>query len=221
MIPIKIILFDGSFKTTAFINRLAKGLAIKHQVYILGFNEEVTKKIEGVHYKPLGNNQNKLRFTITSLGYAFRAGSLKKIFSTIKRLLKGEKQQLQEQNLRYALKKIKPDIIHLQWPSVIPWFEEVLEEQKIPVVLSQRGFHNNVRPFVEEDNFEYLQKWYPKIRGFHSVSKAMAANGDKIWQSLDKIDKVVYTGLDLEAFPFTGEYNRATPLKIISVGRAH
>ena len=106
------------------------------------------------------------------------------MFPTLKKLIKGKRQALQQQNLDLALKNISPDIIHLQWPSVIPWFEVVLMEQKIPVVLSQRGFHSNVRPFVDEANFEYLNKWYPKIAGFHSVSKAIAANGDKIWNTV-------------------------------------
>lgn len=218
---LKILLFDGSFKTTPFINRLAKGLATRHQVYIAGFNEEVAYKIPGISYLPLGSNQNKFRFVTTSLGYTLRGGSIMKIFSTIKSLLKGERQKLQEQNLRFVLKKINPDIIHLQWPSVLPWFEEVLEKQEIPVVLSQRGFHNNVRPFVDGENFEYLQKWYRKISGFHSVSKAIAANGDKIWQSPDKIDRVVYTGLDLNRFSLSQGYQRTTPIKMMSVGRAH
>lgn len=218
---LRIIIFDGSFKTTPFINCLAKGLAVKHQVYILGFNEEMTEKIEGVEYKPLGNNQNKFRFGFTSLEYAIRTSSIKIFFSTIKSLIKGKRQQLQEQNLCFVLKQIEPDIIHLQWPSVISWFEEVLEEQKIPVVLSQRGFHSNVRPFVDNANFEYLKKWYPKMAGFHSVSKAIAINGDKIWHSPYKINKVIYTGLDLREIPFSKEYTLSKPLKLISIGRGH
>lgn len=221
MEPLRIIIFDGTLKTTTFINRLAKGLATQHHVYILGFNEELPEKIKGVHYRPLGGNQNNFRFVITSFKYALKSGSIRKIFSTIKKLLKGKKRQLQEQNLRFVLHEISPDIIHLQWPSVIRWFEKVLTEQKIPVVLSQRGFHNNVRPFVDRENFEYLQHWYPKITGFHSVSKAIAINGDKIWQSPDKIDRVIYTGIALEDFPFSQEYSVAVPLKILSIGRAH
>src|SRR5690554_2268019 len=177
----KIIIFDGSFKTTAFINRLATGLAAKHDVYILGFNEELPHRLANVTYVPLGSNQNKFRFAVTSIKYAIQKRSIKNVFATINKIVKGERQQLQEKNLRFVLHKIQPDIIHLQWPSVIPWFEEVLTSQRIPVVLSQRGFHNNVRPFVDEENFAYLQQWYSKIAGFHSVSKAIAGNGDKIW----------------------------------------
>ncbi|MBB6681133.1 glycosyltransferase [Aequorivita sp. 609] len=219
--PLKIIIFDGSFKTTAFINRLAKGLAKRNEVYILGFNEELKQKVKGVHYMPLGSNQGKFRFVKTSLGYALKSGSIKKIASAIKNLFQGNKKQLQEQNLSFVLNTINPDIIHLQWPSVISWFEETLQEQKTPLVLSQRGFHNNVRPFVVPENFNYLKHWYPKIAGFHSVSKDLVANGDKIWSSPSKLNHVVYTGLPLSEFLFSSQYERTQPLQLLSVGRTH
>ena len=219
--PLKIIIYDGSFDTTAFINRLAKGLALRHNVYILGFNEELTHRLERVHYVPLGSNQSKFRFVMTSLSYAIESKSLKMLFSTLKMLFNGERQELQKQDLRFILKKIEPDIIHLQWPSVIPWFEEVLKAHKIPVVLSQRGSQNNVRPFVEEDTFFYMQQWYPKINGFHSVSKAISINGDKIWCSPKKLDKVIYTGLPLQNLPFRDEYIMANSLQLLSVGRTY
>lgn len=218
---LKIIIFDGSFKTTPFINRLVKGLVLKHKVFILGFNEKLATPIAGVHYVSLGSNQSKFNFVITTLKLRLLSGNLKNIISAFKKLLKGKRQELQQENLNLVLYKINPDVIHLQWPSVIPWFEEVLMEQKIPVVLSQRGFHSNVRPFVDEANFKYLNKWYPKIAGFHSVSKAIAANGDKIWASSIKTDKVIYTGLPLQKIPFSENYMRSTPLKLLSIGRAH
>jgi colanic acid/amylovoran biosynthesis glycosyltransferase len=218
---LKIIIFDGSFKTTPFINRLVKGLTLNHQVYILGFNEKLTKPISGVNYVSLGSNQSKLKFTVTTLSRLLQSKKFNLLFPTLKKLIKGKRQALQQQNLDLALKNISPDIIHLQWPSVIPWFEEVLMEQKIPIVLSQRGFHSNVRPFVDEANFEYLQKWYPKMAGFHSVSKAIAANGNRIWNAPNKIDHIIYTGLNLDEILFSKNYNRSNPLKVLSIGRAH
>ena len=219
--PLKIIIFDGSFKTTTFINRLAEGLTLRNKVYILGFNVELTHKLDGVQYVPLGSNQIKLRFIITSLSYAFQTLSIQIIWATLGMLVRVERHQLQEQNLSIVLRQIQPDIIHLQWPSVIPWFEQVLREQNIPVVLSQRGSQNNVRPFVEEDNFKYLQEWYPKISGFHSVSKAIQVNGDKIWTSTHKINKVVYTGLPFQQLHISDDYVLAKHLNLLSVGRAH
>lgn len=218
---LKIIIFDGSFKTTTFINRLIEGLSERHEVYVLGFNEEISQKIKNVQYVALGSNQNKLRFVGTSLYWAIRSGSSKIIFPSLKNLLQGNRQLLQSQNLQRAISSITPDLIHLQWPSTISWFEQVLQEQKIPVVLSQRGFHNNVKPFIEPENFTYLQKYYPLIAGFHSVSKAISLNGDKIWKNPKKVDKVVYTGLDLQEISFSKNYRFSEPLKIISIGRSH
>ncbi|HLT53304.1 MAG TPA: glycosyltransferase family 4 protein [Flavobacteriaceae bacterium] len=218
---LKVIIFDGSFKTTPFINRLVKGLAVRHQVYILGFNEKIERKIDRVNYIALGSNQTKVKLVLTTLGLLFRTGNFQLLFPTLKKLIKGNRQTIQQQNLDFALKTISPDIIHLQWPSVIPWFEDVLLKQEISVVLSQRGFHSNVRPFVEEDNFEYLKKWYPKMAGFHSVSKAISANGNKVWHSPQKLDKVVYTGLDLRQQCFSGAYQQNMPLRLLSVGRNH
>lgn len=218
---LKIIIFDGSFKTTPFINRLVKGLAVHHQVDILGFNERLSKKIEGVGYIPLGSNQNKFAFVVTTFKWLFYAKQLSLWMPTVKKLVQGKRKALQQQHLNLALKKSAPDVIHLQWPSVLPWFETVLLQNKIPVVLSQRGFHSNVRPFVAKSNFDYLAQWYPKLAGFHSVSKAISANGDKVWTSSKKIDRVVYTGLTLEELPFSETHTLSTPLQLISVGRAH
>ncbi len=218
---LKIIIIDGSFSTTPFINRLANGLANTHQVYIFGFNEKLLKPVQGVTYISLGSNQSKLRLILATFHKVLRSHKLNLLLPTFKNILQGNRQTLQQQNLDLALKDILPDIIHLQWPSVIPWFEKVLLTQEFPIVLSQRGFHNNVRPFVDRANFDYLQKWYPKIAGFHSVSKAISAKGDKIWTTPEKIDKVIYTGLSLEEIPFSETYKLSKPLKILSIGRAH
>ena len=219
--PLNIIIFDGSFKTRSFINRLAQGLTERHQVYILGFNETLPNRLEKVNYIPLGSNQSKIRFVKTTLQYALQSGSIKLVYKTLKKIALGRRNELHKQNLRFVLQKIAPDVIHLQWLSVIPWFEEVLSAQTTPVVLSQLGFHVNVRPFVNDNNFSYLQHWYPKMAGFHSVSKAISRNGDKIWNDSSKIDKVVYTGLPLEITPFLEKYKILNSLQLLSVGRPH
>lgn len=218
---LKIVIVDGSFKTTPFINRLAMGLAGKHRVFILGFNEELKYPIPGVHYVSLGSNQNKVRFVDTALGTLLRSRAFNLLIPTLKKLLQGERHALQQQNLTLALTKITPDVIHVQWPSTLRWFEPVLTKQNIPVVLSQRGFHNNVRPFVDPDNHNYLKTWYPKLAGFHSVSKAISINGDKIWSAPEKTDRVVYTGLPIDNFDFNTTYTKTTPLQLLSIGRPH
>ncbi|MBZ9652106.1 glycosyltransferase family 4 protein [Psychroflexus montanilacus] len=215
----KLVIFDGTFKTTAFINRLIQGL-VKHkiEVYVLGFNEELNHRIKEINYIDLGSGQSQIRFALTSLKWGLKSGSLIK---TIMLLLSGKKSELKRQNLSVALEHIKPDIVHLQWVSNIKLFEEQVAEKKFKFILSQRGYQTNVRPFVNPKNFEYLQKWLPKFEGFHSVSKAISKIGDEIYSDPNKIDQVVYTGLDLNKFEFQPEVVKNETLQLISVGRPH
>ncbi len=215
----KIIIFDGSFKTTAFIKRLCHGLVkAGHEVYVLGFNEANSHPVEGVAYVKLGSNQDKFSFFATSLSWGWRSGEL---FKQVSQLFKGSKQAVQQLNLTAALNKIQPDIVHVQWVSNIPLFENYLLTSTYKFILSQRGFQTNVRPFINSGNFEYLQKWLPRFSGFHSVSKAISTKGDEIYDHPEKIDQVVYTGLDMDKFTFSSECARNKQLQMISVGRAH
>jgi len=214
----KIAIFDGTFQTTAFIRRLIVGLQKEHEVFVLGFNEKLKDPVEGVRYIKLGSNQSKLQLARTSL--KLQQYSLKPVFQ----LFKGERKKLQAKNLQIQLNKIKPNIIHVQWPSVLPWVEPYFNNSKIKVILSQRGFHTNVRPYVKQDNLDYLKDIYPQLDGLHSVSKAISEVGKKIGRPKTNIDQVVYTGLDLSHFEQTlCDLKKKTnaPLKIVSVGRPH
>jgi colanic acid/amylovoran biosynthesis glycosyltransferase len=215
----RIVIFDGSFKTTAFINRLIVGLVSKDvEVFVLGFNEELKQPLKGVKYVALGSSANKLKFMWTSLSWGLRSRSL---FKTLKGLISGDKSQLKGQNLKAALHDIQPDLVHIQWVSNIRLFEDLLKSQTYKFVLSQRGFQTNVRPFVNKANFDYLQHWLPHFSGFHSVSQTISKEGDKIYKSPNKIDQVVYTGLDLSRFEFNPLVVQNKVLEIISVGRPH
>jgi len=215
----KIIIFDGSFKTTAFINRLIEGLVSNDvEVFVLGFNEELKQPLKGVKYVSLGSSASKWKFMWISLSWGLRSKSLLQI---IKNLVSGDKSQLKRQNLTAALQYIQPDVVHVQWVSHISLFEGLLKSQTYKFVLSQRGFQTNVRPFVNKANFEYLQHWLPHFSGFHSVSQAISKEGDKIYKRQNKIDHVVYTGLDLSRFEFNSLAVQNEVLEIISVGRPH
>jgi colanic acid/amylovoran biosynthesis glycosyltransferase len=171
-----------------------------------------------VKYVALGSSDSKWKFMWTSLSWGLRSKSLLK---TIKYLVLGDKPRLKEQNLTAVLQHIQPGLIHVQWVSNINLFEDLLKFQTYKFLLSQRGFQTNVRPFVDKANFEYLQTWLPRFSGFHSVSQAISEVGNKIYTNPNKIDQVVYTGLDLSLFEFKSEVNQHQTLKIISVGRPH
>ncbi|GGZ81019.1 glycosyltransferase family 4 protein [Algibacter mikhailovii] len=217
----KIIIFDGTFRTTAFINRLVEGLVKSHEVYVLGFNEKLTHKINGVHYVKLGSNSSKIAFIKTALSIALSQGSIKLLFSTLLNIVKFKRKRIQNQNFNLAVRKINPDLIHAQWVSNITILESILSQNKYAVVLSQRGYHINVRPFIDDQNYNYLKQWLPKLTGFHSVSKAISRNGDLIYASASKIDHIVHSGLNLSKITFKDAYKRRERLRLISVGRSH
>lgn len=211
----KIIIFDGSFQTTAFIRRLAEGLQKRHQVFILGFNEKIDDRVKGVSYVKIGSNQSNLNLVKTSI---LQQG-LK--LSVLKTIIKTNRKQLQEKNLKIILDKIQPDIIHAQWNSVLPWLEPYLENKQYPVVLSQRGYHTNIRPFIQPKNLDYLSAIYSNLGGLHSVSEAISKKGKAIGIPFTKIDKIVYTGLEIDKFKFNKHYSQKKQLEILSVGRPH
>lgn len=220
-----IILFDGSLKTTPFINRLAERMAQKHIVYIVGFNNNLKQKVCGVRYMALGTQENPIGFIFHSVKIAFQtlfnSGNFNQLFQTIKFLFNKDAEQLKQENFNKSLQLIKPNILHIQWPSLLGLCEAAIENPKIKTVLSQRGFQSNVRPFVDAENFEKLHVFFSKIDGFHSVSRTISNVGDKIFHSPNKIDKVVYSGFDFEKLPFNSNYKKSKTLKLLSVGRPH
>lgn len=215
----KIIIFDGTFKTTTFINRLCAGLAEMHEISIIGFNERLNKKIHNVSYIALGSNNSNLRFLKTSI--KLRGFNLKQQLNLFSLLLKGKKREIKEGNLQLVVNKIQPDIIHFQWVSVLAYLNNLVLPKKTKMVFSQRGFHINVRPFVDNENMQFLNEIFPKIDGFHSVSKAIQIKSNQIYQSQSKIDQVVYSGFDDKNFPIKKNQDRGEVLQIVSVGRNH
>ena len=215
----KLIIFDGTFKTTAFINRLIEGLVSSGvDIYVLGFNEDLKQPLKNVKYVSLGSSQSHFKFARTSIKWSF-VGS--RLFKTLKLLVKGRKSELKQLNLSAALEHIQPDIVHVQWVSHISLFEEHLNKKQFKFILSQRGYQTNVRPFVNAENNSYLQEMLPKFDGFHSVSKAISIEGDRIYSSPNKVDQVVYTGLDLSKFNFQPQVVKNDKLQLVSVGRSH
>lgn len=223
--PLKIIIFDGSLKTTTFINRLAIGLSKHHTIYILGFNGDLKHRIPNIHYINLGNVKHVIpliiRAKLFSLKVFFKTGNIAPLFKTIKSIVTLNKRALQQQNFNMALTIIKPSILHVQWPSLLTWCDATASNKSIKVVLSQRGYQSNVRPFLDADNFTFLKNWFAKIDGFHSVSKAISKRGDDVYKNALKVDEVVYSGFDFDALPFSTSYSKNEKLQLISVGRPH
>lgn len=222
---LKIVIFDGSFKTRPFINTVIKSLCEKHQIYVLGFDTRVDKKIKGVKYIDLGTQSNKLNLLWRSLVFSFRnlfkKSGVSDFMKFLKLITRIDTSGLKHLNFNLALKKIKPNIVHVQWISLLPYCEAILKENSYNVVLSQLGYQLNVRPFVDVENEAYLKTLFQKIRGFHSVSEAIKEKSNVLYASSSKIDKVIYSGFNFNDFPSICSYKKTDKLQLISVGRPH
>ncbi|WP_370392209.1 glycosyltransferase family 4 protein [uncultured Winogradskyella sp.] len=222
---LKIVIFDGSFKTRPFINTVIKSLGKKHLIYVLGFDSELDEKIQRVRYVDLGTQSNKLNLFRRSLGFVFKnifkKGGIKDFQKFIKLIVRFDSSGLKHFNFNKALGQIKPDIVHIQWISLLPYCETILNNNSYNVVLSQLGYQINVRPFVDVENEVYLKYLYPKITGFHSVSEAIKEKSDLLYASPSKIDKVIYSGFNFSSFPSVCFYEKQEILQLLSVGRPH
>lgn len=131
-----------------------------------------------------------------------------------------------QKNARYPrLSKIKyypvlwhhPDIFHVQWAkSIYDWMW--VQEFGIKLVLSLRGAHINYSPIADSQLAATYKNTFPKVAGFHAVSKAIALEAQKYGATPEKI-KVVYSGLDPIQTTFEKTENHT--FKILLVGRAH
>lgn len=217
---IKIAVYSGEVPSTTFIERLINGLSDEgYNVFLFGYLKKKT------HY-------NSSRISVIT----YSDSRIQKMFRLIQYSLllklfkKDEKRHLdkiiQQKGKNKRLSKIKyypvlwhkPDIFHLQWAkSIEDWIW--LQDFGVKFVVSLRGVHINYTPITHPEVGLLYQKMFPKVDGFHAVSKAIAKEAIKYGAGADKI-QVVYSGLDkiqvVEKKP--EEHN---VFNILSVGRAH
>lgn len=226
MNKLSVLIFDGSEKKSTFINRLIKGLIQHgHKVTVAEFHSDKKNRIKGVSYINLGSERKKIKLIINSgkllLQTLFKTSSYSRFSNLTSGFVKFDINSIRKVNLFNAILKTKADIVHLQWLSLLPFCEELLDKGLTKFVLSQRGTHINVRPFIDEENYNYLKKIFAKIDGFHSVSEAMKQKSKLIYSDDNKIDEVVYSGLNIKNIDFNTKYSKDKSIELLSVGRPH
>lgn len=217
---LKIAIYSGAVPSTTFIERLIHGISMQgHQIFLFGLQKKTTIIKNNIHYFTFSNRISKF---FHLLKYSF----LLSIFKS------NEKKELdniivsKRKNTR--LLKVKyypvlyhcPDIFHLQWAKSI---EDWMWVQKfgIKLVVSLRGAHINYSPIVDTQLANNYKKFFPKVDGFHGVSRAIATESTKYNAAKNNIH-VIYSGLDLLQMPFKlKKFYSKSLLKIVSVGRSH
>jgi colanic acid/amylovoran biosynthesis glycosyltransferase len=198
---------------------LIEGLVNEHEVFVLGFNENTKIKIAGVHYIGLGSNTSIITFIIRSL--QLRGFNIVLQCKFFLQLFNKEKNAIRSENIQMAINTIQPEIIHFQWVSVLSYLKNLKLPKHTKTILSQRGYHINVRPFINQVNKVFLNEVFSKLDGFHSVSNAIQKKSNEIYTSPLKIDRVVYSGFDEDLFRFKNTWNTNKKLQILSIGRNH
>ncbi|WP_348799492.1 glycosyltransferase family 4 protein [Flavobacterium adhaerens] len=215
----KIAIYSGEIPSTTFIERLVEGLADSgKKVFLFGTlkkRKKYSKNVIVVAY------ENRLQKAFQLLYYGlllmlFKNNDKKKLDNL---LLQQGRFSYQSKAKYYPVLYHQPDIFHLQWAKgVEDWMW--VQEFGIKFVLSLRGTHITISPVADKQlSAEYLS-YFPKLDGFHAVSQSIAQEAVSYGADASKI-KVVYSGLDLTKFPFSGEKKTGNKLKIISVGRDH
>lgn len=213
----KIIIFDGSFATTAFIRRLIKGLINSGvQISVIGFNEQLKNRIEGVNYVKLGSNQDVFSFIKTCI----KTDPFS--FQTYRDLFFGNRKSLQKRNLKLVLQSIQPDIVHVQWPSLLLWMDDTCQSSHIPVILSERGSQVLVKSKVATEFRKKITPCYHQLSAIHAVSHDISTTSKNLFHHRLNT-QVIYSGLNIHDWSFTlkGKRGKKQPIRFLSVGRAH
>lgn len=216
---LKIAIYSGDIPSTTFIERLIKGLSVnKQKVYLFGFLKSKVAYNENtivVAYKNTIISKSIHLLKYSTLLFLFK-NKEKKRLDLILRLQ--SKNMLLSKVKCYPVLWHKPDIFHVQWAKGLADWVWV-KDFGIKLALSLRGAHINYSPIADLELATMYKKHFPKVDGFHAVSKAIALEAER-YSAKNKKIKVVYSGLNLEVSAKT-ELKNNTVFQIISVGRSH
>lgn len=214
----KIAIYSGVIPSTTFIERLIEGIAIDDKVLLFGYLESNKKYSKNVVVCSYRNRFQKLLVVLkyTILLFLFNANEKKKLDKIIN---KNQKKNSLQKLKFYPVLYHKPDIFHLQWAKGIEEWIWV-EEFGIKMIVSLRGTHITISPYANENLKETYLNNFDKVTAFHAVSNSIAKELNNYTNNPLKV-KVIYSGLNLDKFPYNKKKNIAKPLKILSVGRSH
>lgn len=219
----KVAVYSGEIPSTTFIERLINGLTAMEGQRVYVFGKLKAKK--PVYHNPVVIKGFKTTAGLVLLGLCHRLLFMTKpgLWRAFRRSDNHEPKGLKEKWKYWG--KVLPvvyaelDVFHLQWAKDLPnWI--FLEELGVAVICSLRGAHINYSPLADDSLARSYQELFPRCSGFHAVSKAIVKEASQYGDIEGKTD-IIYSGLNLEEFPLSIKPGPTSPLKIISVGRAH
>ena len=215
-----IAIYSGEIPSTTFIERLIKGLSNSgSRVLLFGLIKQKTSY--GKQVRVYGNKNTK----VSKLWVLLRYGCLLTLFK--RKQKKRLDAILKEANTNTFYTKVKcypvlwhqPVIFHVQWAKGL---DEWLWVQAfgIKLVLSLRGAHINYSPIADTKLAAMYKENFPKVDGFHAVSKAIGLEAQKYGADPQRIH-TVYSGLDLNDWTVRDGSHKDKLFRMISIGRPH
>ena len=223
----RIAIFASEIPSTAFIENLIKGLAMRgHTIYVYG------KYIKNPHYENYNNihtvkePKSKLGMSLYALKYI-----LKLLINNPRKLLwllKVSKAQsylywVYRFNLYASIAVLEVDIFHIQWVNSLLYIDSFVEHKIAKTVVSFRGTHLNSTPLYLKACREAYERVFPQVDGFHGVSNAIIEEAKKYDIALGERAHVAYpavTSSTLARFKVTTKHAK-TEFHAISIGRHH
>lgn len=217
---LKIAVYSGDIPSTTFIERLIRGLSERDlQIILFGFlktsNYNYNNSVSLVAYQNTRFHKALHLIKYTILLFLFKNRDKRKLDSI---LSSKSQNSLRDKVKYYPVLWHQPDIFHLQWAKGISDWRWV-QEFGMKLIVSLRGAHINYSPIADESLAKNYNLLFPKVDGFHAVSKAIAEEAVIYGAPKDRI-KVVYSGLDTETFEAVNSVSN-TVFQIISIGRSH
>lgn len=216
-----IAIYSGEIPSTTFIERLINGLSEKeYRIYLFGTQTRKMEYNANVVVKTNWNNQLSKLFVLfkyTVLLTLFKSKEKKKLDNYIK--LNRDYKLLSKVKF-YPVLWYCPTVFHLQWAKGIKdWIW--IQDFGMKLVVSLRGTHNTVSPIADLKLKKSYEENFPKIDGFHAVSKAIGIEAEKYGASSNKIH-VVYSGLSVPPkLNLNHNENKMPTIQLLSVGRSH
>jgi colanic acid/amylovoran biosynthesis glycosyltransferase len=222
----RVAIFSGTIPSTTFIDRLIIGLAEK------GMELVAIGNVTGRFSYP--QNVRVIRVPNSFIpAFFFAFGQFIRLFVSqpryARQLLRacmrnGKTRNQAAKNASYifAMANAKVNILHVQWGKTLRTMPELFELRNTRIALSFRGTHINISPVADPELANIYRKYFPRINGFHAVSKTIAAEGEKYGAAPEKI-KVIYTSVkgESEGTKADKKGGNSGVCRIISVGRAH
>lgn len=215
----KIAVYSGEIPSTTFIERLIRGLSDQgYQVLLFGYlKKKIRYNNSNIFVAAYTDNRIQKLFHLfkySLLLSLFKREAKKKLDDLI---LKKEKNKTLLKIKYYPILWHQPDVFHLQWAkSIGDWIW--VQDFGIKLIVSLRGVHINYTPITHPEVARMYKECFPKVDGFHAVSKGIALEALKYGATIDKI-KVVYSGLDyLKDADAVAKNKKFT---LLSVGRSH